>query len=56
MSFSYELCALRLCGDVEEWLINGFAKKEERGHEPVKTLSAAVPPSGCGSATLPTQH
>jgi hypothetical protein len=46
MCFSYELCALRLCGDVEEWLINGFAKEEERCHELVETLSRQCRPQG----------
>jgi hypothetical protein len=59
MCFSYELCASRLCGDVEEWLINGFAKKEERGHEPMETLrrqccpqGAAVPHYLCNTSHL----
>jgi hypothetical protein len=45
--------ALKLFGAVERHLKNGFAKKEEGGHELVKILSAAVPLSGCGSAALP---
>jgi hypothetical protein len=56
MCFSCELYALRLCRDEEEWLSDGFAKKEKRDHEPMETLSAAVPLLGCGSVALPMQH
>jgi hypothetical protein len=47
---------LKLFGDVERHWKNGFAKKEERGHELVEILSAVVSLSGCGSAALPRQH
>jgi hypothetical protein len=56
MCFSCELYALRLRHDEEEWLSDGFAKKEERDHEPMETLSVVVPPSGCNSVALPVQH
>ena len=46
----------KLFGDVGRHLKNGFAKKEEGGHELVEILSVAVPLSGCGSAALPGQH
>jgi hypothetical protein len=47
---------LKLFGDVERHLKNGFAKKEERVHELVEILGAAMPLSGCNSAALPRQH
>jgi len=45
-----------LFGDVARHLKNGFAKKEEGGHELVEILSVAVPLLGCDSAALPRQH
>ena len=46
----------KLFGDVARHLKNGFAKKEEGGHELVEILSVAVPLSRCGSAALPGQN
>jgi hypothetical protein len=51
-----ELCALKLYDDVERYLENGFAEKEENGYEPMETLSVAVPLLGCDSVALPMQH
>jgi hypothetical protein len=55
MCFSYELWALKLYVDVERYLENGFAKKEEKGYEPMETLSAAVPHCLC-SITHSVSH
>jgi hypothetical protein len=55
MHFSCELYALRLHYDEEEWLSDGLAKKEEREHEPVETLSAAVSHCLCSTSHLDSQ-
>jgi hypothetical protein len=48
--FSYELCALRLCGDLGRCLRPRFAKTEEGGHEIAEMMGAAVP--HCLSSTV----
>jgi hypothetical protein len=40
--FSFELCALRLCGDLGRYLRPGFAKREG-DHETAEMISAIVP-------------
>ena len=50
---NYALEIVWWCGKTFE---NGFAKKEEGGHELVEILSAAVPLLVCDSATLSRHH